>query len=161
MRLGWLLVPLLLVLVGVVLFAAREPVPGSAFTLRVGDCFDAPASDAIGEVTPHPCDGPHDGEVFLAQDYTGATDYPGTGAIGTWVDDACVAGAFRPYVGDAYASRPDLAVAYFFPQVDAWARGERRVTCYLAPADGGKATASFRGSDASGASAAAPSSAAP
>jgi hypothetical protein len=143
-RAGWVVVPvLLLALLGLVLFAARGPQSGNAFTLRVGDCFDAPASDAIGDITGVSCTSAHDGEVFLAQDYPGATGplpYPGNDAIATWVDAQCVKSAFGAYVGSPYATRPDLKVAYFFPPAEAWARGVRRVTCYVGPSNGTKAT---------------------
>ncbi len=145
-RAGWILVPVLLILVAVVLFMGREPQAGNAFTLRVGDCFDVPSTAAIGELNVRPCTGPHDGEVFLAQDYPGATGpapYPGDTTIGAWVEQACVKTAFGPYVGAAYASRPDLKVGYLFPPADAWARGVRRVTCYVAPSNGAKASAPF------------------
>jgi hypothetical protein len=148
-RLGWVVLPLVLVLVGIVLFAAREPRGGTAFTLRVGDCFDVPSGQDVGEVAAIPCDSPHDAEVFVAEDYavdaaSAVVGYPGADAFGTWVADHCIAAGFAPYVGQPYTSRPDLKVAYLYPQADAWASGERRVTCYLAPADGSKATTSFR-----------------
>lgn len=148
-RLGWAALPLVLVLVGIVLFAARAPRGGTAFTLRVGDCFDVPSGQDVGDVPAVPCDGPHDAEVFVAEDYavdaaSAVVGYPGADAFGTWVADHCIAAGFAPYVGQPYASRPDLKVAYLYPQADAWASGERRVTCYLAPADGSQATASFR-----------------
>jgi Septum formation len=143
-RAAWVIGPVLLLgLVGLVLFAARGPQSGNAFTLRVGDCFDVPASDAVGDITAVACTGAHDGEVFLAQDYPGAAGplpYPGADAISTWVDEQCVRGAFEPYVGSAYAARPDLKVAYFFPPADAWARGLRQVTCYVASSNGTRAT---------------------
>jgi hypothetical protein len=143
-RVGWVVVPvLLLALLGLVLFAARGPLSGNAFTLRVGECFDVPASDAVGDTTAVSCASPHDGEVFLAQDYPGASGpqpYPGNDAIATWVQDECIRAAFEPYVGSPYAARPDLKVAYFFPPAEAWARGVRRVTCYLAPSNGSRAT---------------------
>lgn len=143
-RIGWVIVPaLLLVLVVVVLFVSRGPQAGNAFTLRVGDCFDVPAADAIGDITALRCTSPHDGEVFLAQDYPGVAGplpYPGNDAIATWVDQRCVKTAFEPYVGAPYADRPDLKVAYFFPPADAWARGVRRVTCYVASFNGSQAT---------------------
>jgi hypothetical protein len=100
----------------------------------------------VGDVTGVPCTSPHDGEVSLAQDYPGASGplaYPGSDAIATWVDAQCVNLAFSSYVGAAYAARPDLKVAYFFPPTDAWAKGVRRVTCYVAPSDGSQASAPF------------------
>jgi hypothetical protein len=143
---GWLVVPVLVILVAVVLLIGRGPQAGNAFTLKVGDCFDVPSAAAIGEIIVQPCTSAHDGEVFLAQDYPGATGpvpYPGDTAIGAWVDQACVKTAFEPYVGAAYGSRPDLKVEYLFPPADAWARGVRRVTCYVAANNGSKATVPF------------------
>jgi hypothetical protein len=159
---GWLVVVVLVVLVGFVLFAARGPQAGNAFTLRVGDCFDVPATDTVGDISAQPCTSPHDGEVFLAQDYPGVAGplpYPGVDAIRTFVDQECVKGAFEPYVGEPYASRPDIMVGYFFPPADAWSRGVRRVTCYVAPSNGSKASAPFASSAPSASSAPAASSA--
>jgi hypothetical protein len=148
-RLGWLALPIVLVILGIVLFAARAPRAATAFTLKVGDCFDIPSGQDVGEVAAIPCNGPHDAEVFVAQDYavdaaSSVVGYPGPDAFGTWVADHCITAGFVPYVGQPYASRPDLKVAYLYPRPDAWASGERRVTCYLAPADGSKAAATFR-----------------
>jgi hypothetical protein len=146
-RAGWLLVPVMLVLLGVVLLSSRSPAADTAFTLRVGSCFDVPpGNDAIGDVPALPCDGPHDAEVFVAEDYAApgpsAGPWPGEDAFRTWVADRCVNGGFPAYFGQPYASRPDLKVAYLFPGSDAWARGERRVTCFVAASGGGRLPAS-------------------
>jgi len=58
------------------------------------------------------------------------------------VASLCVDGAFEPYTGAPYGSRPDLKVAYFFPPADAWKSGQRRLTCYVAMSDGAKSSAS-------------------
>ncbi len=152
-RAGWLALLALLVLLGAVLLAVRPQAGATAFTLHVGDCFDVPAADAVGDVTEQPCTAPHDGEVFDTEDYptpSGPAAYPGADAIQAWLNGRCLDTAFPAYVGQPYGSRPDLKVAYLYPQADAWAQGERRVTCYLELADGSRATTSYRGGTPSG-----------
>jgi hypothetical protein len=154
-RIAWVLVPIaLLAILGVAVFASREPQAGTAFTLRVGDCFDVPNAAQVGDVPPIACDQPHDAEVFVAAAYpvpspaTAIPPYPGEAAFAGWVADNCAGAAFQAYVGQAYGTRPDLSVAYFFPPADAWTRGERQVTCYLAQVDGTKVSTSLRSAGA-------------
>lgn len=61
----------------------------------------------------------------------GLPGYPGDTAIAKWVSATCGAAAQQAYLGPEAAPGPDLVVGYFFPTPDAWARGERQVTCYL------------------------------
>lgn len=141
---GYLLVPAAILAGAVVLFATRAPQGGSAFTLRVGDCFDLPVGATVASVDLRSCTLPHDGEVFYTQDDTTTPVWPGVEEFSNRVAAQCVNSAFEPYTGASYGSRPDLKVAYFFPPADAWASGQRRLTCYVSPSDGSKATASVR-----------------
>lgn len=136
-RVGWLIVPIAVVaLLAAAVFATRAPSGTTAFTLRAGDCLDVPTDANVGDITTLPCDGPHDAEVFVAQSLavpspSGYLPYPGEQAIATWVGDNCGPAAVSAYTGTASSSRPDIVVGYFFPTADAWAHGERQVTCYL------------------------------
>ncbi len=141
---GFLLVPVAIIAGAVVLFAARGPQTASAFTLKVGDCFSMPSGATVAEVSVSPCTSPHDGEVFLVADDSTTQAWPGVEEFSNRVASLCVNGAFEPYTGAPYGSRPDLKVAYFFPPADAWASGQRRLTCYAATSDGLKLSASVR-----------------
>jgi hypothetical protein len=137
-RVGWLVVPIvLLILLGVAVFATRGQV-ATAFTLAPGDCFDIPADAQVGDVPPVGCTIPHDAEVFAVGDLaadpspSGPAPYPGDAAVAEWVGQNCGASAQQAYLpADGSAVPPDLLVGYFFPSADAWTRGERQVTCYL------------------------------
>ena len=153
MRRGaWLLVPAVAVIaLWLVVFDVRGPTPTTAFTLRPGDCFDIPADSQVGDIATLDCASPHDAEVFLAgalpdpsaSPSAGPPVYPGDAAVGEWVAANCDDSAQRSFLG-AHA-RVDLAVGYFYPGVDAWTRGERRVTCYLHTIDGSRLTSPLEG----------------
>ncbi len=144
-RLAWIVVPVVLVgLLAIVALAARGPDATTAFTLRPGDCFDLPTDAHVGDIDTVDCSAPHDAEVFEAGALSapsasaGPAPYPGVAAISDWVGANCGDAAQRRYL--APGARADLAVGYFYPDANAWARGERQVTCYLHPPDGSKLT---------------------
>lgn len=154
-RIAWLVVPIgLVVLLAFAALGARAPGATTAFTLRVGDCFDIPADDRVGDVALLDCGQPHDAQAFTvgslaAPSPAGALDYPGDPAIAAWVGANCGPAAQAAYLGPGGApSGPDLVVGYFFPSADAWARGERQITCYL-HADGMKLSAPLGNPEAS------------
>jgi hypothetical protein len=144
LHVGLLLVPAAIIAGAVVLFAARGPQAGSAFTLKVGDCFNLPAGATVVNVDLRPCTSPHDGEVFYTADDTTTPVWPGVDEFSNRVAAQCVSGAFEPYLGATYGSRPELKVAYFFPPADAWESGQRRLTCYVSSSDGSKVSTSLR-----------------
>lgn len=136
-RAAWLIVPVVvLALLTAAVFASRQPTGPTAFTLRAGDCFDLPTDANVGDMATLACDSPHDAEAFVTGSLadpaaTGYVAYPGEGAIATWVGDHCGEVAEAAWAGGAATTRADLVVGYFFPTADAWAHGERQVTCYL------------------------------
>ena len=154
-RIGWIIVPILLVgLLALVAFAARGPAPSTAFTLRAGDCLDVPGDAQIGDIATLDCAKPHDAEVFAVGDLadeapSGPAQYPGTASIATWAGGHCGPEAINAYIGPGSAA--DLAVGYFFPDQAAWDRGERQVTCYLHARDGSRLTAPLGSPSPSGA----------
>jgi hypothetical protein len=143
-RLGWLIVPIILVvLLGLAVFGARGPNPATAFTLQPGNCFDVPGDAQVGDIPLVDCSQPHDAEAFVAVAVNGDAPsgpeaYPGASAIGEWVANHCGSTVVSAYAGSASDT---LAVGYFYPDETAWARGERRLTCYLHSRDGSKLTA--------------------
>ncbi|MBL0779586.1 DUF4190 domain-containing protein, partial [Streptomyces albidoflavus] len=122
---------------------------GTAFTLRVGECFNAPAGELEGEaydVDKVDCARPHDGEVFGAFQLADGRTYPGEDRIDSLADRRCTAQV------DAYAGRSveelpaDVFVFYYLPTPESWALGDREVSCLFGK-DGGKLTGSLAGSD--------------
>lgn len=145
-RVAWLIVPLVAVgLLAFAVFAGHGPGTPTAFTLRPGDCFDIPRDSQVGDVATLDCSTPHDAEVFVAGPVTGPSAapgpsaYPGDSSFGAWVVANCGSTAEGGYLSPG--ARTDLAVGYFYPGADAWAHGERQVTCYLHTVDGSKLTA--------------------
>ncbi len=161
-RIGWLVVPIVLIgLLGLAVFGSRGPGPATAFTLRIGDCFDIPGDAQIGDIATLDCSKPHDAEVFVTGDYADTQPstpiaYPGGGAFAQWVANSCGLDARGAYLGSRSVPAPDVVVGYFFPAADAWTRGERQVTCYLHARDGSKLGGPLGGA-ASPAASAAPS----
>jgi hypothetical protein len=156
-RVAWVIVPVMLVgLLGLAAFAARGPGATTAFTLKVGDCFDIPGDSQVGDIATVDCSAPHDAEAFATETgalsalsaSTGPPDYPGDAAFGDWVGANCGDAAQRDYLGAE--ARADLRVGYFYPDANAWARGERQVTCYLHTIDGSKLDGPLRGASATG-----------
>ena len=78
----------------------------------------------------------------------GVPAYPGSAAIASWVSANCGMWVEQTYLGADVMTRPDIVVGYFFPTADAWAHGERQVTCYLHTV-GSKLSAPLQGSTAS------------
>ncbi|MEU2649246.1 DUF4190 domain-containing protein [Streptomyces albidoflavus] len=122
---------------------------GTAFTLRVGECFNAPAGELEGEaydVDKVDCARPHDGEVFGAFQLADGRTYPGEDRIDSLADRRCTAQV------DAYAGRSveelpaDVFVFYYLPTPESWALGDREVSCLFGK-DGGKLTGSLAGPD--------------
>jgi hypothetical protein len=127
-------------------YALRDQLSGSVQNLKVGDCFEVPATDEVRDVQHRPCSQPHDGEVFVVQDFGDGDAYPSTTELQTWASEHCLGAAFEAYVGAAYESRDDITVGYLYPLEEGWQQGSRAMTCYLSPADGGAVSESYRAS---------------
>lgn len=151
---GFNFVPLivLIVVVGVIAggyWLFRDRISGEVGGLRVGDCFDQPASDtSITDVQHQPCTSAHGAEVFfLFSDPMGSSEtYPIIGSH--FLDlavERCVPAA-TTYLGTDFANRPDLDIGYFYPTLSSWRNGDRGLTCYFYKLDGSKLTASLKSS---------------
>jgi hypothetical protein len=153
-KIVWILGPVALIaLLAMAVFAARGPSATTAFTLKSGTCFDVPGDAQVGDIPTIDCTKPHDAEVFAAfnvggADATANPPYPGESPIGSEVGNRCGPADQRAYAGQTASA--SLAVGYFFPDQNAWDRGERQVTCYLHTRDGSKLSAPL-GTGANGA----------
>ena len=118
----------------------------TAVDLKVGDCFDLPSATSVATVTKHACTERHSAEVFTVAEYTGTeTVIPAALALDTFVTTACDP-VFASYVGKELTASPELSIGYFFPGPDAWKRGDRTITCYVARTDQGPMSNSLKGS---------------
>jgi hypothetical protein len=111
----------------------------SVYDLEVGDCGDFPPdADLYLSVTVHPCDTPHDFEVYDVRDMPDGpdADYPGDDAVLGFADQGCLA-AFEGYVGVAWDDSPDLTYTYLYPSEETWDEGDREVLCTLTHVDEG------------------------
>lgn len=116
--------------------------------LRVGDCGDWPPGEIAFSVTVHPCDVPHDFEMYATVTLPDGPDEPyRQESIQAWSIQACFE-EFEPYVGVGYDESPTLSISYIYPREASWRDGDRIVQCVLQPADeGGQMTGSKKGSD--------------
>lgn len=127
----WILGIIALIAIGAILF--RDRISGSASALAVGDCFDLPGADVseIEDVQHHPCNEPHEAEVFLVYEYPDATDaYPSDDAFRSSVGETCVP-AFNAYTGSDFEQQPDLDIYWLYPLAEGWQEGDRQIVCSL------------------------------
>ena len=145
----WRSVLVLVVMVGflvVMLFTFNDPT--TPIDLKVGDCFDIPTAISVQAVTHHACIEPHTAEVFLVANYTGSPmDTPLALLLDQFVTATCDP-AFASYVGKPLADTPQLSIGSISPNPDAWQRGQRTITCYVAKTDESSMTTSLKGSAA-------------
>ena len=108
--------------------------------LQVGDCADLPGigSDTPSETTAilHPCDHPHDAEVFARPSLNDDPEapHPGDEEVLATADRICL-DAFEEYVGRPYVDA-SLEIVHLRPNEAAWVRGDRIVVCALVSLDG-------------------------
>jgi hypothetical protein len=108
--------------------ASRGPLPlkdVSPLDFRVGDCLedfdpDAPQSTVVG------CATGHSAQLVAVRQYDAADAYPGRDALKQRARDACKA---TPLV--AKSDDYDLGYKLAYPSSASWAKGDRRVDCYV------------------------------
>ncbi|MFI9647173.1 DUF4190 domain-containing protein [Streptomyces sp. NPDC052040] len=109
---------------------------GAVFTVRKGECFNAPGGSLEGEaynIDKVPCSGAHQAEVFA--DFTLPQGrFPGEEAVTRAAGDRCYA-LRATYAMDAWAVPADVDVYYFTPTRGSWRLGDRRVTCLFGNTD--------------------------
>jgi hypothetical protein len=100
------------------------------FALAAGDCFDNPTSQSnIESVTAIPCTQAHDSQVFAKFTVAGSDSaYPGQAALNKTADRGCNA---RTGTIDRAKATSAMTIRVLFPERDAWAGGERTVSCLI------------------------------
>ncbi|MEA2674419.1 MAG: hypothetical protein QOI92_1611 [Chloroflexota bacterium] len=134
---------LLIAFLVVVLFTFKDNT--APIDLKVGDCFDIPTAISVQAVTHHACTEPHTAEVFLVTNYAGSPmDTPLALLLDEFVTATCDP-AFAAYVGKPLADAPELSIGSIYPNPDAWQRGQRTITCYVAKTDQSSISTSLKG----------------
>ena len=101
----------------------------------VGACLSGPLGSTASSALLTPCFGPHTAEILEVITYdSGATGYPGLGALNVRNYDGCAA-AFESRAGVPLASTA-MSVDFYLPSESSWTAGDRRVLC-VATAPGG------------------------
>jgi hypothetical protein len=100
------------------------------FALATGDCFDNPTdTQHIESVTAIPCTQAHDSQVFAKFDLSGDDDaYPAPDALNKMADTGCNS---RTGSIDKPKTTADMTIRVLFPEQDAWADGQRTVSCLI------------------------------
>jgi hypothetical protein len=115
----------------------------SVFRLKKGDCVVPPTSvkAEISQVEVVPCSAPHTQEVFALcgpgapcgpKPYTGSDTYPGSSALKTFADGACLQ-QYKGYVGVDYRDS-SLFYTYLLPSARSWNSdqvNDRTVVCLI------------------------------
>lgn len=111
----------------------------------VGDCVEILA-DFLDELEAVDCEEPHEGEVFVVEEYVGESSdpFPGNQALEAFIDDVCEGTRFEDYVGIDYASS-ELDFVYWLPTPEFWPLGDREIVCVLADSDGSLLEGSVKG----------------
>jgi hypothetical protein len=100
------------------------------FALATGDCFDNPKdTQDIESVTAIPCTQAHDSQVFAKFDLSGDDDsYPASDALNKMADAGCNS---RTAGIDKSKTTANMTIRVLFPEQDAWADGQRTVSCLI------------------------------
>ena len=119
----------------------------SAFSLRIGDCYDDPAPDVtvIESVEGIPCTLPHDNEIYAITQISGSV-FPGSEEVISLARDFCL-GQFEDFVGIEYASSV-LDITYVFPTEESWNRiNDREIACSVFHMDDEQLSGSMKGAE--------------
>lgn len=103
----------------------------SVFHLHPGDCIVPPTSikAELSKLKVVSCREPHTQEVYaLVVDHASDT-YPGTSALQSFANGACLQ-QFASYVGVDYRDS-SLYYTYLLPSVRSWASGDHTVDCVV------------------------------
>ncbi|MFE6841052.1 DUF4190 domain-containing protein [Streptomyces sp. NPDC057686] len=121
--------------------------------IRTGDCFNTDddladydkkgGAQASVSVQIVPCDQAHKGEAYAVFDLEDGP-YPGRDEVSSAADEKCAGTLLTDYVGEAATLPPSLEYYHYAPDSGSWDAGDRKVTCFVADADG-SSTGSVRG----------------
>jgi hypothetical protein len=100
------------------------------FALTTGDCFDNPTTTSeIENVTAIPCGQAHDAQVFAKFDLSGDDSaYPAQATLNKLADDGC--NSRTATINKARVTNA-MTIHVLFPEQDAWADGQRTVSCLI------------------------------
>jgi len=128
----------IIVLIGLGAFILRPFLTGGAGDLKVGDCFDVPASEqeTVEDVQHHPCDQDHTGEVIFVGEYPGSSSdaYPTDDEMFAFLAEKCIP-AYDDYTGTSFDAQSTWDIGWFQPTEDGWKDGDQGVSCYIYPLD--------------------------
>ncbi len=141
----WIIPIAIIAIIAVGGFIFRDRLSGAAQDLAVGDCFDAPTTDAEVEDVQHkPCNEAHTAEVIFVGDMPEGDALPSGAEIDRFVEAQCVP-AFNTYTGLDYATDPTYGISSLSPTTSGWQSGDREVSCFAVRIDGATMTASLKG----------------
>ena len=123
----------------------RDKLSGNAGDLKVGDCYDDPASTTeIEDVQHHPCSEAHTAEVVFVGKMTGEDSaYPADSVVEAWVTANCEP-AWTAYTGKNPRTDADLGLGWYLPTTAGWTKGDRGVVCFAGRLDGAPVTSSLK-----------------
>ena len=126
-------------------FVLRDRLSSSAGDLKVGDCFDEPASGGeISDVQHHPCTESHSAEVVFLGEMTGDNStYPTDDQFDQYAATNCLP-AFTAYTGRAVETETELTMSYYVPTKEGWGKGSRQEICYVLRVDNQPLTQSVK-----------------
>lgn len=103
----------------------------SVFHLRAGECAITPQAvkAQLSKLTVVSCRQPHTQEVYALVNDNAGSNYPGTTALQSFANGACLQ-RFSGYVGADYRDS-SLFYTYLLPSVRSWAQGDRTVDCLI------------------------------
>jgi hypothetical protein len=142
---GWGIRILIIALIGGGAYLFRDRISGNAGELKVGDCYDDPAtSGEIKDVQHHPCTEAHTAEVIHVGKLSGDdSSYPTDSTLATWVRANCIP-AWNAYTGKDFDTDTVLDLGFLQPTTKGWNGGDRDVICYVTRVDHAPLTSSVK-----------------
>ncbi|WP_055587915.1 DUF4190 domain-containing protein [Streptacidiphilus griseoplanus] len=114
----------------------------SVFSVRTGDCFEAPLHDRVRYVTVLPCGEPHEEEAFGQARIDGTSGfYPGAQSAQDQSEQGCRDLVDR-YIMDSWAHPATLQMYYYYPSATQWAKDPHALCVFVDSK--GKRTGSVR-----------------
>lgn len=130
-------------------FDASDPeqlagVSTSPSKIESGDCFNEyiyrDRADFLQQITTLVgCDGPHDREAYLVEQYPGSDDAPAPPeeTLRRWAESACLE-EFEAFVGLEYVLSA-LEIGAIVPSFETWTdEADRNVICFVFPDEAGR-----------------------
>jgi hypothetical protein len=144
---GWIIRIGIVAVIAVLAFLFRDRLSSNAGQLKLGECFDDPAGvTEVTDVQHHPCTESHTAEVVYLGDMPGDNNaYPADSAIQAWVESNCLP-AWSTYTGKDIEAEEVLALGWYQPSNEGWAKGDRSVICYASRTDLAPMTSSVKAS---------------